>query len=136
MQGVINTDYRLEVVTSGSRQLIDRTQNILLEVRGGSVDWLEVGGVTTPIGPFVASALGFTGRAPNGQPIDDYIIDVSSRQDEDYDYEEFLAKPPVEPVERVYSIDEVKYSARIRDKVRRIDLDTITFETGSAEMAA
>jgi len=67
-------------------------------------------------------------------PIDDYIIDVSSRQDEDYDYEEFLAKPPVEQVERVYSIDEVKYSARIRDKVRRIDLDTITFETGSAEI--
>jgi outer membrane protein OmpA-like peptidoglycan-associated protein len=67
-------------------------------------------------------------------PIDDYIIDVSSRQDEDYDYEEFLAKPPVEQVERVYSIDEVKNSARIRDKVRRIDLDTITFETGSAEI--
>ena len=67
-------------------------------------------------------------------PIDDYIIDVSSRQNEDYDYEEFLAKPPVEQVERVYSIDEVKYSARIRDKVRRIDLDTITFETGSAEI--
>jgi outer membrane protein OmpA-like peptidoglycan-associated protein len=67
-------------------------------------------------------------------PIDDYIIDVSSRRDRDYDYEEFLAKPPVEPVERVYSVDEVKYSARIRDKVRRIDLDTITFETGSAEI--
>ena len=40
----------------------------------------------------------------------------------------------MEPVERVYSVDEVKYSARIRDKVRRIDLDTITFETGSAEI--
>ena len=34
----------------------------------------------------------------------------------------------------MYSVDEVKYSARIRDKVRRIDLDTITFETGSAEI--
>ena len=68
-----------------------------------------------------------------GVPIDDYIIDVSSNRDRDY--EEFLAKPPVEPVERVYSVDEVKYSARIRDKVRRIDLDTITFETGSAEIS-
>lgn len=67
-------------------------------------------------------------------PIDDYIIDVSSNRDRDYDYEEFLAKPPVEQVERVYSIDEVKNSARIRDKVRRIDLDTITFDTGSAEI--
>jgi outer membrane protein OmpA-like peptidoglycan-associated protein len=67
-------------------------------------------------------------------PIDDYIIDVSSRRDRDYDYEEFLAKPPVEQVERVYSIDEVKNSARLRDKVRRVDLDTITFETGSADI--
>ena len=42
--------------------------------------------------------------------------------------------PPVEPVERIYSIDEVVHSARIRDKVRRVDLDTITFATGSAEI--
>jgi hypothetical protein len=40
----------------------------------------------------------------------------------------------VERVERVYSIDEVRYSARIRDKARRIDLDTIKFATGSAEI--
>lgn len=37
-------------------------------------------------------------------------------------------------MERVYSLDEVRYSARIRDKVRRIDLDTITFATGSADI--
>jgi len=65
-------------------------------------------------------------------PLRDYIVDVSSEPDRDY--EEFLSQPPVEAVERVYSVDEVKYSARIRDKVRRIDLDTITFETGSAEI--
>jgi outer membrane protein OmpA-like peptidoglycan-associated protein len=41
----------------------------------------------------------------------------------------------VERVERLYSIDEVKRSARIRDKVRRIDLDTINFAFGSAEIA-
>ncbi len=65
-------------------------------------------------------------------PVRDYIIDTSS--DPDRDYYDFLAEPPVEQVERVYSIDEVKYSARIRDKVRRIDLDTITFASGSAEV--
>ncbi|PDT26300.1 hypothetical protein CO660_28715 [Rhizobium sp. L9] len=65
-------------------------------------------------------------------PLNDYIIDTSS--DPDRDYYEFLSEPPVEQVERVYSLDEVKYSARIRDKVRRIDLDTITFATGSAEI--
>ncbi|MFL5019459.1 MAG: OmpA family protein [Rhizobium sp.] len=65
-------------------------------------------------------------------PLNDYIIDT--RSDPDRDYYEFLSEPPVEPVERVYSLDEVKYSARIRDKVRRIDLDTITFATGSADI--
>lgn len=65
-------------------------------------------------------------------PVEDYIIDTSSEPDRDY--YRFLEQPPVEPVERVYSMDEVRYSARIRDKVRRIDLDTITFATGSAEI--
>jgi len=65
-------------------------------------------------------------------PVRDYIIDTSSEPDRDY--YDFLAEPPVEQVERVYSIDEVRNSARIRDKVRRIDLDTITFATGSAEV--
>ncbi|TCL75059.1 OmpA family protein [Rhizobium sp. BK251] len=65
-------------------------------------------------------------------PVRDYIIDTSS--DPDRDYYDFLSQPPVEPVERVYSLNEVKYSARIRDKVRRIDLDTVTFATGSSEI--
>ncbi len=65
-------------------------------------------------------------------PVSDYIIDTSS--DPDRDYYAFLAEPPVERVERVYTIDEVKQSARLRDKVRRIDLDTITFATASAEV--
>ncbi len=65
-------------------------------------------------------------------PVDDYIIDTSSEPNRDY--YRFLEQPPVERVERVYSLDEVRYSARIRDKVRRIDLDTVTFATGSADI--
>ncbi len=65
-------------------------------------------------------------------PVNDYIVTTSRAQDRDY--YEFLAEPPVERVERVYSIDEVKSSARLRDKVRRIDLDTVTFPSGSAEV--
>ncbi len=65
-------------------------------------------------------------------PVNEYIIDTSS--DEDRDYYRFLEQPPVEPVQRVYTLDEVRYSARVRDMVRRIDLDTITFATGSAEV--
>lgn len=66
-------------------------------------------------------------------PVSDYIVTMSNEPD--LDYYDFLARPPVERVERVYSIDEVKSSARLRDKVRRIDLDTITFASGSAEVS-
>src|SRR5690606_5208312 len=42
-------------------------------------------------------------------PVDDYIVDTSAEGS--IDYRDFLGRPPVEPVERVYSLDEVKYSA-------------------------
>ncbi len=65
-------------------------------------------------------------------PVRDYILDAEEApQEEVYD---FFEQPPVERVERIYSIDEVKRSARIRDKVRRVDLDTITFQFGSADV--
>ncbi|WP_246735714.1 OmpA family protein [Agrobacterium sp. a22-2] len=66
-------------------------------------------------------------------PVRDYIIDTTSEPDRDY--YEFIEQPPVEEVERVYTLEEVRNSARIRDKVRRIDLDTITFATGSADIS-
>ncbi|MGR6430643.1 OmpA family protein [Rhizobium sp. PAMB 3174] len=66
-------------------------------------------------------------------PVDQYIIDAG--EDPDRDYYDFLREPPVENVERVYSLDEVRYSARVRDKMRRIDLDTIHFATGSADVS-
>ena len=65
-------------------------------------------------------------------PLSQYIIDTASNRNADY--YDFLREPPVEPVERIYSVNEVRYSARIRDKIRRIDLDTITFATGSADI--
>jgi len=44
---------------------------------------------------------------------------------------ETLEAPPVERLERAYSLDEIRYSMAVRDRMRRIDLDTITFDTGS-----
>jgi outer membrane protein OmpA-like peptidoglycan-associated protein len=46
-----------------------------------------------------------------------------------------LIAPPVEAVDRAYSLDEVRYNAALRDRMRRIDLSTITFDTGSWEIA-
>jgi outer membrane protein OmpA-like peptidoglycan-associated protein len=66
-------------------------------------------------------------------PRDQYIVETrraSRRQ-----IEQALMAPPVEEVERLYSLDEVRYSQRLRDKVRRIDIDTITFDFGSAAIS-
>jgi len=66
-------------------------------------------------------------------PRRDYILESEYVQDPD-DYYDFLEQPPVENVQRLYSVDEVKRSARVRDIARRVDLDTLTFEFGSASI--
>ncbi len=66
-------------------------------------------------------------------PRREYILEAERASRDDY--YRFLNRPPVETVERLYSIDEVTRSARIRDKLRRIDMDTITFASGSAAIA-
>ncbi|WP_292241837.1 OmpA family protein [Mesorhizobium sp.] len=66
-------------------------------------------------------------------PREEYILDAEDIEDPD-DYYTFLEQPPVERVQRLYSIDEVKRSARVRDIARRVDLDTLNFEFGSASI--
>lgn len=63
-------------------------------------------------------------------PRDIYIV-PAGRADYDVIFDTFTA-PPVETVEQAYTLRQVRESERLRDKVRRVDLDTITFETGSA----
>ncbi len=47
----------------------------------------------------------------------------------------FFAEPPVERVQRLYSIDEVKRSSRIRDMVRRLEIGDLSFDTGEATLS-
>jgi outer membrane protein OmpA-like peptidoglycan-associated protein len=63
-------------------------------------------------------------------PREDYIIET--RRADRTRIRQALMAPPVEEVERVYGLEEVRYSERLRDKLRRVDLDTINFEFGSA----
>ncbi len=65
-------------------------------------------------------------------PVDEYVL-YSERADED-DIVLFLSEPPLEKAARVYTIDEVKRSARIRDTVRRVEIGDLTFDTGSAQL--
>jgi outer membrane protein OmpA-like peptidoglycan-associated protein len=45
-----------------------------------------------------------------------------------------LAAPPLVAIERPYSLDEVRYNVTLRDRMRRIDIDTLNFEFGSWEV--
>ena len=65
-------------------------------------------------------------------PRDHYIVD-DNRADEHLIYDTLIA-PPVDVIERPYSLDEIRYSAPLRDRMPRIDLDTVTFDTGSWEL--
>jgi outer membrane protein OmpA-like peptidoglycan-associated protein len=63
-------------------------------------------------------------------PREQYIVETRQANQQQI-YTAFSA-PPVEAVERPYTLQEITRSERLRDKVRRIDLDTITFEFGSS----
>lgn len=49
---------------------------------------------------------------------------------------ETLEAPPVDQIERAYTLDEVLDNPNLRAQMRRVDLDTITFDTGSWEVAS
>lgn len=66
------------------------------------------------------------------EPVDQYVLE-GGRADE-RQYVIFLEKPPIERIPHVYTLDQVRYSARLRDMMPRIDLDTITFASGSSQI--
>jgi outer membrane protein OmpA-like peptidoglycan-associated protein len=68
-----------------------------------------------------------------GIPQDQYIVDTAVAP-EPFIYQT-LAAPPLVPIERAYSLDEIRYNVALRDRMRRIDVDTITFDFGSWEVA-
>ena len=62
-----------------------------------------------------------------------YIVDAQYAQPDDI-YSALWAAP-VENIERPYTLDEIRYSPRLRERMPRVDLDTVTFDTGSWEIA-
>ena len=67
-----------------------------------------------------------------GIPYDRYIVDSEDASPEVI-YETMEA-PPVERIERRYSLDEIRFSPSVRALMPSIDLNTINFETGSWEI--
>jgi outer membrane protein OmpA-like peptidoglycan-associated protein len=67
-----------------------------------------------------------------GIPYNRYIVDAEEAPPE-LIYETMMA-PPVERIDRRYSLDEIRYSPAVRQRMPSIDVDTINFETGSWEI--
>jgi len=65
-------------------------------------------------------------------PMNRYIVEADEAPpDVIYDT---LEAPPVDQVERRYSLDEIRYSPSVRQLMPSIDLNTINFDTGSWEI--
>ena len=65
-------------------------------------------------------------------PRERYIVDVAAPPPALL--YETLNAPPVMPLERAYALDEIRYNVNLRDRVRRVDLTAITFDSGSWEL--
>jgi outer membrane protein OmpA-like peptidoglycan-associated protein len=65
-------------------------------------------------------------------PREDYIVDAAVASEDDM--YAALGAPPVEAVERTYTLDEVLASASLRDRLRSVNIDTINFDFGSWEI--
>lgn len=65
-------------------------------------------------------------------PREKYVVEVERASEADL--VETFSAPPVERVERSYTLDEVRQSRSVRERVRSVDIDTISFEFGSWEL--
>lgn len=66
-------------------------------------------------------------------PRDKYIVEYERASDEDI--YEALSAPPIDDYSDRYTLDEIRATARLRDRMRRVDLDEINFAFGSWEVA-
>ncbi len=78
VQGALQTDYQVEIqnLGVGAAPPVLKTQNILLETNGGTVDWLEASRRTV-LEAYNALNNGFSSRF-NGVPAADYILNSAA----------------------------------------------------------
>jgi outer membrane protein OmpA-like peptidoglycan-associated protein len=65
-------------------------------------------------------------------PRERYIVEADQAPPE-FLYQTLIS-PPVDRIERRYTLDEVRYSPMLRDRMPRVDISTITFDSGSWEI--
>lgn len=65
-------------------------------------------------------------------PRERYVVEYDNASDDDL--YEALDAPPIEDLDRAYSLEEIRYNYALRARVRSIDLDSIHFEFGAWEI--
>jgi outer membrane protein OmpA-like peptidoglycan-associated protein len=65
-------------------------------------------------------------------PRERYIVQDEYARPDDIYYA--LWAGPVDYIDRPYTLDEIRYSLPLRERMPRVDLDTVTFDTGSWEV--
>src|SRR5262249_48283080 len=124
--------YKIINVTDADRRLLRRIRRgpdgreiVIINNRGpGFVTGLGVGLAAGVILGLAAPVITI--------PREQYIVDVSAAPAPVL-YQTLYA-PPLVDIERPYSLDDIRYNLALRDRMRRIDIDSITFETGSWEV--
>jgi OmpA-OmpF porin, OOP family len=65
-------------------------------------------------------------------PRERYIVEAQGAQP--YEIDDALWAAPVDYIDRPYTLDEIRYTLPLRERMPRVDLDTVTFDTGSWEV--
>jgi len=124
--------YQIVTVTGPDGRMLRRMRRgpdgrevVLIDNRGPGIG---VGIAAGVVGGFI---LGLAAPAIT-IPREQYIVDTSAAPPPML--YETLEAPPLVAIERPYSLDEIKYNVALRDRMRRIDIDAITFDTGSWEV--
>jgi outer membrane protein OmpA-like peptidoglycan-associated protein len=125
--------YQIITVTDDSGRMLRRIRRgpdgrevILIDNRGGP-------GFGTGLGVGLAAGVILGLAAPVVTiPREHYIVDMSAAP-APLLYET-LEAPPLVDIERPYSLDEIRYNVALRDRMRRIDVDSVTFDSGSWEV--
>jgi outer membrane protein OmpA-like peptidoglycan-associated protein len=127
---------RIISVTDGSGRLLRRYRRGLDGREISIIDNRRFYGTAVAIGVgAVGLAVALNLAQPRiAIPRELYIVDYERASDDDL--YQALTAPPVDTLERAYSLEEIRDNYLLRDRMRRIDLDGITFEFGAFEVTA
>lgn len=131
-QVITETDQRGQLVRRYRRDPDGRERNIIDNRRRNDIGRNIAIGAGVVAGAAILNSLV---RVPPPRvriPRDKYIVRYEGASEDDV-YEAFNA-PPVDRIDRRYTLDQVRATPYLRERMRRVDLDDVTFDFGSWEV--